>query len=48
MRNIKKEIIRILSDNDYNKKIKKGYKEISRLLNKKNVISKIALHIMKE
>ncbi len=45
---VKDEIIKILSDNDYNKKIKKGYKEISRLLNKKNVISKIALHIMKE
>jgi len=45
---VKKEIIKILSDNNYNKRIKNGYKEILRVLNKKNVISKIALHIMKE
>ena len=45
---VKGEINRILSNNDYNNKIKNGYKEIIRVLNKRNVISKIASHIMEK
>ncbi len=45
---VKKEIIKIVSDNSYNKRIKNGYKEIIRTLNKRNVISKIASHIMEK
>jgi len=44
---VKEEINKILSDNNYTKKIKNGYRDISRMLNKRNVISKIASHIMK-